>query len=333
MKRRASSKRGSLNGLTALFAGRFVRSATQAALGIAVPLYMLALGYGPATVGAVVAVGALSSALLQLAVGWLADRVGRKPVLAAFGVLTTLGSGAYALHLPLGWLMVATALGTIGQGGGAAGGGAFGPYYPAEQPLIAELAGDARRTSTFARLSLIGAIGGILGSLAAAWPELLQRHGAPAIGSYAPLFWVTAGFGVVLALVVVPIREERPAHPKRFRAHLTLTRPTRAIVARFMLTNATNGLAIGYLGPIVLLATTVSRAVRGGKRADRGALYDREPGDAAALSGRHAHRAVLRRGGAHGSRDARRLLRRAGDRSLRSALLAGGRSLRTARRA
>lgn len=214
---------------------------------------MLALGYGPATVGAVVAIGALSSALLQLAVGWLADRIGRKPVLAAFGVLTMLGSAAYALHLPLGWLMLATALGTVGQGGGAAGGGAFGPYYPAEQALIAELAGDARRTSIFARLSLIGAIGGILGSLAAAWPELLQRRGAPPIGSYAPLFWVTAGFGVVLALVVVPIRETRPTHPKRFRAHLRLARPTRAIVARFMLTNATNGLAIGYLGPIVVL--------------------------------------------------------------------------------
>jgi MFS family permease len=241
-----------LRALTPLFAGRFIRSATQATLGIVVPLYLLALGYHPASVGILIAVGAGASALLQLGVGWLADRIGRKPILIAFGVLTAAGSAVYALQPPFALLLLATAFGTVGQGGGAASGGAFGPYYPAEQALIAEIAGDARRTSAFAALSLIGALGGILGSLAAMLPQALLHIGFARVQSFVVLFWLTALCGVALALVVLPIRESRTRSTRAVRSR-PLTTQTRRLIARFMLTNATNGLAIGYLGPIMVL--------------------------------------------------------------------------------
>jgi MFS family permease len=238
--------------LRPLFAGRFIRSLTQATLGIVVPLYLLALGYGPAAAGMLIAVGAGASAVLTLAVGWLADRIGRKPILVIFGVLTAAGSVVFALRPPFALLVVASALGTIGQGGGVASGGAFGPYYPAEQALIAELAGDARRTAVFAGLSLVGAVGGVLGSLCAGLPRLLMQTGWQHGDAYAAMFWLSTLGGIALALVVLPIREKRPQRTVLLRSRRLAPR-TRGLIARFMLTNATNGLAVGYLGPIMVI--------------------------------------------------------------------------------
>lgn len=238
--------------LAPLLAGRFIRSMTQATLGIIVPLYLLALGYGATSAGLLIAVGMATSAVLTILVGWLADRIGRKPILIAFGAITAAACAVFALRPPFALLVIASALGTIGQGGGVASGGAFGPYYPAEQALIAELAGDERRTAIFARLSLIGALGGILGTVIAAFPRLLLGAGWTRIGAYQAVFWISVVAGIALALVVIPIRENRP---QKSTAATTrrLSPGTRGIIARFMVTNATNGLAIGYLGPILVI--------------------------------------------------------------------------------
>ncbi|MGH7684066.1 MAG: MFS transporter, partial [Vulcanimicrobiaceae bacterium] len=157
----------------------------------------------------------------------------------------------FALRPPFVLLVIASALGTIGQGGGVASGGAFGPYYPAEQALIAEMAGDERRTAVFARLSLIGAVGGILGTAIAALPHLLLSLGWERVGAFQAVFWISVVAGIALALVVIPIREKPPQ--KTAAKSRSLAPATRGIVARFMITNATNGLAVGYLGPILVI--------------------------------------------------------------------------------
>ncbi len=222
-----------------LYGGRFLRSVTQGYLGIVVPLYLLSLGYPASRIGFLLAVAVGGSAALTLLVGVLADRIGRKPILVAFALFTALAGAIFALHAPFAVLALAAAFGTIGQGGGAASGGAFGPYYPAEQALIAELAGDARRTLAFSRLSIFGAIGGTIGAaMASIHPELL--------------FTLTIALGVAMAVVVLPVPERRV-----FRQHTEklapLTGETRSLVLRFMVTNATNGLAIGFLGPVLVL--------------------------------------------------------------------------------
>lgn len=235
-----------------LLGGRFVRSVTQGYLGVAVPLYLLALGYSTTSTGILLAVAMGASALLTVAVGVLADRIGRKPILVTFGLLTAAAGAVFAAQASFVWLIVAAALGTIGQGGGAASGGAFGPYYPAEQALIAELSGDAGRTRAFTRLSFVGGVGGIFGAGIAAIPALLHNHGWLRSESFVPLFVTTIGMGIVMALLVLPIRERRAKVTRRM--HLAPLAPsTRKLVARFMLTNATNGLAIGFLGPILVL--------------------------------------------------------------------------------
>lgn len=225
--------------LLPLYAGRALRSVSQGYLAIIVPLYLLSLGYTATAVGLLIAIGAGAGAILTLAVGSLADRVGRKPILAAFGVLTALAGAVFALQSNFVVLAIAGALGTIGQGGGAGSGGAFGPYFVAEQALTAELAGDAKRTAVFARLALVGTAGSVLGAGIATVPAKM-------------LFWLTAFIGIALALVVLPIRERRDRQV-RVLARTPLARSTWSLIHRFMITNATNGLAIGFLGPILVL--------------------------------------------------------------------------------
>ena len=238
--------------LAPLFAGRLLRSLSQGYLAIVVPLYLLALGYSASAVGLLLAIGAGSSAVVTLGVGSLADRIGRKPVLVLFGALTAGAGVVFALQANYVALVTAAALGTIGQGGGVGSGGAFGPYFVAEQALTAELAGDARRTHVFARLSLVGTFGSIAGAGIAMAPHLLRSFGYSGASSYAPLFWLTAILGLALALVVLPIREAKVQRARGARPQ-PIAKTTWPLIRRFMVTNATNGLAIGFLGPILVL--------------------------------------------------------------------------------
>ncbi len=200
-------------------------------------------------------VAAASSALLTALVGFAADRWGRRRLLIVLGLMTAASGAVFAATTSYPVLVAAAALGTIGVGGAAGSGGAFGPYYPAEQALVAEHAGDADRTSVFAGLSLVGVLAAAAGSALAGVPRLVAnlRLGT-LIEGYHLLFALTAVLGVARAVVVLPVRESAPhresARPAR---PAPLTPRTRGLLARFAVTNAVNGLAVGFLGPILAL--------------------------------------------------------------------------------
>lgn len=222
-----------------LYLGRALRSFTQSYLAVVVPLYLLSRGAGPAAVGLLVAAWSGGSALLAVLAGFLADRYGRKVVLASFGAATAVAALAFALDAPLWMLAIAGALGTIGRGGSPASGGAFGPYFSAEQALVAERArGD--RTTAFARL-------GSVGSFAGAFGFLVTTLNLP----YGALFFATAIIGMGLVLCVLPIEERHriPLHEHTRR----LSRDGMHVLRRLVVTNATNGLAIGFLGSMLVL--------------------------------------------------------------------------------
>ncbi len=255
-----------------LMAGRALRSLTQGYLAVVVPLFLVELGYNSIHVGALLTAAAGTGALLTGLVGFAGDRYGRKPLLVLLGLFTAAGAVAFALSTWYPVLVVAGSLGTIGRGGGAASGGAFGPYYPAEQALIAEQSGDAARTTVFAGLSLVGVVAAAIGSALAALPRLLTATGlGTRMDGYHAIFWLTAVLGLAMAVVVLPIRERRPAgRPEAPRKAAPLSPETRRLLARFAVTNAVNGLAVGFLGPILSLWFHLRYGVG---TAEIGALY------------------------------------------------------------
>jgi MFS family permease len=260
--------------LLLLFGGRGLRSLAQAYLAIIVPIYLAQLGFDAEQLGILFTAAAVASAILAALIGFFSDRFGRKTSLILISLLMTGGGVVFALSHNFLVLVLAGALGTIGRGGGAGSGGAWGPYYPAEQALIAEHSNDAQRTTIFGALSFVGVITGAIGSLLAALPLLLhQDEGISAFTGYQALFWFTAVLGIAMVLIVIPVHDEvrtQHVHKGAHRAKESGTEPSFSTVSekgtkvmglspsswslvwRFMITNTTNGLAIGVLGPFVV---------------------------------------------------------------------------------
>lgn len=240
-----------------LLAGRAVRSVTQGYLGVVVPLFLVRAGYDTMQIGVLLTVAAASGAVLTAVVGFGADRWGRKPLLIALGLMTALGGAVFALTTNYALLLTAAALGTVGRGGAAGSGGAFGPYYPAEQALIAEHASDRDRTTVFAGLSLVGVLAAAVGASLAAVPRVLVTTGLGSrMEGFHLLFGLTVLFGIAMAAVILPVTEAPRAlgdttAPKA--PPPPLSPHTRGLLIRFAVTNSINGLAVGFLGPILAL--------------------------------------------------------------------------------
>jgi MFS family permease len=215
-----------------------------------VPLYLAAAGHGPLAVGAVLSAGSFGSVALVLLVGTTAEHFGRRRLLIALAVLGAAGALGFALTTDPLVLGIMAAGSAIGRGGGAGSGGAWGPFYPAEQPLVAESVADADRNAAFAVLSMAGVLGSAAGSLLAGLPTLLVSLFAVGdAAAFRPAFLLAAAASVAVAWLVRRVEERRPAAPPP--ALLALPRSARALIGRLWITNALNGLVIGALGPFL----------------------------------------------------------------------------------
>ena len=233
-----------------LLISRGVRSFSQALLAITAPLYFAALGNSSTQVGLLLSLGAVGSTVLTLTTGFASDRVGRRPLLVIIALLSGLGAVVLSLNGAFALLALGGALCTVGGGGGATGGGNWGPFFPAEQPLIAGSVRDARRGEAFAAISTVGVIGGAAGALAAGVPALLQAQlKMPELGAYRVMFWVIAATAVLLTLALLPIRE--PAI-ERQAAHQRLSRASFGIIWRMWVSNAFSGFAYAVMGPFLI---------------------------------------------------------------------------------
>lgn len=246
-----------------LFVLRILRSIPKGYLGIILPLYLALLGYSAVALGTLLAFSALAAALISMLTGVLSDRFGRKTLIAIISLLFAVGGVGFAFARSFFWIVTFAAIGSIGRGGALAG-GAWGPFYPAVQALVAEESSDYDRTTVFGVFSFVGVMAGAIGSLMAGLPTL-TRHavGLSELETYRGLFILSGFLGVVMAFAIMPVRERRPVAAEAFGAArhepavavtrtLGLSRESWHLVLRFMITNSTNGLAIGMLGPFVV---------------------------------------------------------------------------------
>ncbi|HET9016004.1 MAG TPA: MFS transporter [Thermomicrobiaceae bacterium] len=240
-----------------LFAGRGLRSLTQGYLAIIAPLYLAELHYSAVQIGLLFTAGSAVSAVLAALIGVLADRYGRKLFLVILALLTAVGGVVFAASGAFLVLLVAGAVSTVGRGGGAGSGGAWGPYYAAEQALLAEHSADESRTAIFGAISFIGVLTGAVGSLMAGLPSLLHAtSGTTEITGDRILFLITVLFGVAMAVVMLPVHEtrevRRPVAHDTPKARHHLQPGTIRMILKFMVTNTANGLGYGLLGPILV---------------------------------------------------------------------------------
>ncbi|NQX87699.1 MAG: MFS transporter [Halioglobus sp.] len=164
-------------------------------LGLFMVLPLLALyaadlpGATPSQIGLALGIYGLAQAALQVPLGWLSDRVGRKPVIVGGLVVFALGSVVAALSDSVQGIILGRAL----QGAGA--------IASALMAMVADLTRDEQRTKAMA---VVGVSIGASFSLALILGPLVA-----AVGGLPAVFWFSAllslvGITVILRLVPVP---------------------------------------------------------------------------------------------------------------------------------
>ncbi|HKW81526.1 MAG TPA: MFS transporter [Casimicrobiaceae bacterium] len=176
---------------------RGLRAFGDGFVSLLLPVYLLELGLTPFEVGVIATGTLLGSGALTMLVGLHAWRFRyRSMLLAATGLMiaTGLGFAAFSRFWPL---LVVAVVGTLNPSSGD-----VSVFLPLEQAMLARLVPDKRRTALFARYSLVGALVGAVGALAAGLPELAGRWSdvSPVVAMQA-MFALYALIGVASAAI------------------------------------------------------------------------------------------------------------------------------------
>ena len=157
---------GATSETSLLLAARGLRAVGDGFVGLLLPVYLLALGYGPFETGVIATATLAGSALLTLLVGLYAHRASGRTLLIGAALLMMLTGIAFAAFEDFWPLLLVAFVGTLNPSSGD-----VSVFLPLEQAQLARSASDRGRTRLFARYSFIGSIMAAVGALGAALPE------------------------------------------------------------------------------------------------------------------------------------------------------------------
>ena len=222
-----------------LYAARALRGFGDGFAIILLPVDLSALGHGPAEVGIVATAALLGSAATTLAVGVLARRYPLRNLLLLGAILMVATGIALPAFEPLAIIAFVAFLGTINPSGGD-----VGLLIPLEHASLAQGVVAEKRTQTFARYSLIGAMATAAGSLAAAAPQLLAAQGMDQIGAIKLMFYAYAGLGLIAAVLyrLIPLRPATASTAKP-----AVLGPSRGIVIKLAALFSIDAFAGGFV--------------------------------------------------------------------------------------
>lgn len=186
---------------------RGLRSLGQGAMVVDLTLYLKDLNWSGAAIGSVTSAAGLFGALLILFVGILSDRMGRKPFLLIYEILTLLSAIAASLTTQAIFLVLAIVVAGFGRGQS----GAAGPFSPAEQAWLARHVERTKRGMVFSINNAVGFIGMAIGSIIGGIPAYF--HSAGPLLAYRPVFIMVAVVSLICIIILSGMREESGTVP------------------------------------------------------------------------------------------------------------------------
>jgi MFS family permease len=230
---------GSQRSVNALLAARGLRDFGEGLVAVILPAHLLALGFSPWQVGVLSSAALLGSALLTLGMGIAGARRDRRGLLlAAAGLMVATGL-AFASLDGFAALLIVALVGTLNPSAGSAS-----LFVPLEHAVIAGVAAPVRRTVLFSRYSLVGALAGAFGALAAGSPDWLARIG---IGTETTFRLIFALYALLGLLALALYRRLPPQAPERPGAVAAGLGPSRGIVVRLALLFSLDSFAGGFV--------------------------------------------------------------------------------------
>ena len=196
-----------------LFIARGVRGLGDGFAIIILPAYLSAIGFSSGEIGVIVSASLLGTALLTLAVGFIAPRHDLRSFLLGGAVLMACTGLAFPSVELFAVIAMVAFVGTINPSTGD-----LGVLVPLEHAMLAQGVPDHERTRTFARYSLIGALSMATGSLAAALPDFMTSACIDRVSAFKIMFYAYAALGVLCAALywLLPherMDERRPSAP------------------------------------------------------------------------------------------------------------------------
>ncbi|HEY3912334.1 MAG TPA: MFS transporter [Stellaceae bacterium] len=228
-----------------LIAARGIRGVAQGLLVVDFTLYLRALSWPAASIGALFAAAMAVSIVLTMLLGPLSDRIGRKRFLLGYEA-AQIAAAAIALITsePL-WL----ALAAMASGYGRGATGATGPFSPIEQSWLSAGLTPGQIAHAFRLNMAVGFLAMGVGSLFAGLPSWLSRWLVGAL-AYRSIFAV-AGLGAALCFALLLAVAEPPIGPPPQDDAASQRQDERRRLTGLIGVNLLNGLGISMVGPFL----------------------------------------------------------------------------------
>jgi len=206
-------------------------------------LYLYIIGYDLLAIGLLSMIATIVGAMRSVFVGILADKYGRKIFIVLGGIFSTIRLLIYAFFTDYTMLIIAQAVGAMGEGAGAG--------QPSVSGMISDKSGKESRTKVFTFFALTNSFVGILGSLLGSLPKPLQSWlSLGEAESFRILFLLCAVFSFISFIFVLPIREE-PARANTGKRESFLPRKSTATISRFSVVRAVGGFGFGITQDLI----------------------------------------------------------------------------------
>jgi MFS family permease len=172
-----------------VYLARAIRDFGDGFVAVLLPVYLTALGLDAFQVGVIAASALFGSALLTLGIGLLGGAHDHRRLLLAASALMAATGLVYSVASDYAVLLLVAFVGTINPSGGSTS-----IFVPLEHTVLSGAVSAAERTRAFARYSLVGALAGAFGALAAATPDWLAALG---IGQLAAIRWMFIAYAIL----------------------------------------------------------------------------------------------------------------------------------------
>jgi MFS family permease len=200
-------------------------------------IYLDLIGISPFLIGVVVSVSTVAGALRMVLFGILSDKIGRRKVVFAMFMTSVVYYLIYFLAQDYPFFLLAAIIGGIGSEG-------FGGFV--EGALLAEKAGDHRRTVAFSTQYFVASIFAALGSFASGIPEAIsQSFGFQILDSIRLVFAFQAILALVASILILFVQES--SNMINHKEQRYLSKESRKKMTKFLFINIFDGFGIGMI--------------------------------------------------------------------------------------
>jgi MFS family permease len=199
--------------LALLFLARILRMFSFGALAVVLVLYLTSRGLSTARVGILFSLTLIGDTVLSLWMTTSADRLGRRAMLIAGGLLMAATGLLFAVSGNFVVLLITAIIGVISPAAGEAG-----PFLSVEQACFSQIVPSSERTRVFAWYNLAGSFAVAAGSLACGTVvTVLGIAGWSTLHSYQSILAAYSSFGLLITVLFLLLSngvETSPTSPK-----------------------------------------------------------------------------------------------------------------------